>query len=59
MDVMTRVRVLADIPAAERPKIQVMDTAGPAFKALVEQARARAGSRPLHPCDIEIPAKVG
>lgn len=58
-DVMTRVRVLADIPAAERPKVQVLDTTGPAFKALVEQARANAGGRRLNPCDIDIPVKVG
>jgi peptidylprolyl isomerase len=59
MDVMTRVRVMADIPESERPKVQVMDTAGPAFKALVEAARAKAGGRPLDPCAIDIPAKLG
>lgn len=58
-DAMTRVRVLADIPAGERPKIQVLDTTGPSFKALIEQARARTGGRPLSPCDIQIPVKVG
>lgn len=58
-DVMTRVRVLADIPAAERPKIQVLDTAGPTFKAMIEQARAKAGGAKLDPCAIDIPSKVG
>jgi len=57
-DRMTKVRLLADIPAAERPKVQVMDTRGPAFKALVEAARARRGAA-FDVCDVEIPAKVG
>ncbi len=56
-DKMTKVRVLADIPAAERPKVQVMDTSGPAFRALVE--KARAGAAYVDPCSIEIPAKIG
>ncbi|MBP7703818.1 MAG: peptidylprolyl isomerase [Caulobacter sp.] len=58
-DVMKTVRVLADIPATQRPKIQVMTTNGPAFKALLDAAKARAGSSPVHPCDIEIPSKIG
>jgi len=57
-DRMTRVRLLADVPAAERPKVQVMDTAGPAFRALVEAAKARTGGA-FDVCDVEIPAKVG
>lgn len=57
-DRMTRVRLLADIPAAERPKVEVMDTRGAAFKAIADQARA-AGGNSFNICDIEIPAKVG
>lgn len=57
-DRMTRVRLLADIPAAERPKVEVMDTRGPAFRAIADQARA-AGGNSFNICDIEIPAKVG
>lgn len=57
-DVMTRVRMLADIPAAERPKVQVLDTAGPAFKAILEAARA-AGAGPATACDIAVPVKIG
>jgi peptidylprolyl isomerase len=56
---MTKVRVLADLPAGQRPRVQVLDVTGPTFKAMVADAKARAGGRPLDPCDIEIPAKVG
>lgn len=59
LDVMKTVRVLADLPAAQRPKVQVLDVAGPTFRAMVADAKAKAGGRPLNPCDIEIPAKVG
>ena len=58
-DVMKTVRVLADLPSAQRPKVQVLDVAGPTFKAMVAEAKARAGGRPLNPCDIEIPARIG
>ena len=57
-DRMTRVRLAADLPEAERPKVQVMDTRGPAFKALVDETKARKGSF-FHVCDVEIPAKLG
>jgi peptidylprolyl isomerase len=56
---MKTVRVLADLPSALRPKVQVLDVAGPTFKAMVAEAKARAGGRPLNPCDIEIPARIG
>jgi peptidylprolyl isomerase len=56
-DKMTRVRLLADIPAAERPTIRVMDTRGPAFRAVVERTRAAKGAD-FSPCDIEVPAQV-
>ncbi len=58
MDKMLTVRVLADIPAAERPKIQVLDAKSPAFKALVEQTRAAKGPG-FNICDVDIPSKVG
>lgn len=56
-DKMTRVRVLADIPAAERPTIQVMDTNSGAFRALVQRTRAAKGAD-FSPCDIEVPVQV-
>jgi peptidylprolyl isomerase len=58
-DVMKTVRVLADLPSSQRPKVQVLDVAGPTFKAMVAEAKAKAGGRPLNPCDIEIPARIG
>lgn len=57
-DHMTKVRLLADIPVAERPTVQVMDTRSAAFKALVEGVKARQGAA-FSVCDVEIPAKVG
>ncbi|HYG25480.1 MAG TPA: peptidylprolyl isomerase [Caulobacteraceae bacterium] len=57
-DRMTKVRLAADLPAAERPKVQVMDTGGAAFKALVEETKAKRGAF-FHVCDVEIPAKLG
>jgi peptidylprolyl isomerase len=57
-DVMTRVRMLSDIPAAERPGVQVLSTASPAFKAIVEAARAGSAG-PVNACDIAVPVKIG
>jgi peptidylprolyl isomerase len=57
-DSMSRVRLLADIPAAEQPKIQVMDTRSPGFKALVEAEKAKAGGI-LTACDVQIPVRLG
>jgi peptidylprolyl isomerase len=55
-DKMTKVRVLADIPAAQRPKLQVMNTAGPAFAALAAEALKKPNAIL---CDIEIPVREG
>ncbi|WGM38605.1 peptidylprolyl isomerase [Caulobacter sp. NIBR1757] len=57
-DIMKTVRLLSDMPEKERPKIQIVDTRSPGFKALVEAQRA-ASKSPLTICDVEIPAKVG
>lgn len=57
MDQMTRVRVLADIPAAERPSIQIQNTAGPAFKAYADKVRSEKGQS-FSICDLEIRAEV-
>jgi peptidylprolyl isomerase len=56
-DKMTRVQVLADIPAAQRPNIEVLNTAGPRFQAAIEQAR-RAKGADFSACDIDIPVRV-
>jgi peptidylprolyl isomerase len=57
MDTMTKVRVLADIPEAERPKIQVQNTAGPAFKAYADDMIKTKGPA-FNICDLEIRAEV-
>jgi len=49
-DKMTSVRVAADLPAGQQPKVQVVDTTGP----WVKNAAKYAGDV----CDIELPAKL-
>jgi len=49
-DKMTSVRVAADLPAAQQPKVQVVDTKG----AWVKNAAKYA----LDVCDVELPARV-
>lgn len=56
-DKMERVRVLADIPEAERPKVRVIDPTGPWFKAEIARARAAGGAN-FSACDINIPVEV-
>lgn len=56
-DKMLTVRLLSDIPAAQRPSIQVMDTRSAAFAALVEKKRATMGAA-FGPCDIDVPVQV-
>ncbi|WP_233244690.1 peptidylprolyl isomerase, partial [Caulobacter sp. HMWF009] len=56
-DRMLTVRLLADLPADKRPTIQVMDTRGPAFAALVAKRRAELGASFTN-CDVEIPVQV-
>jgi peptidylprolyl isomerase len=55
-DKMTRVRVMADMPAAERPRLMVMDTRSPAFAALVRAALAAKGAA-FTLCDVAVPTK--
>jgi peptidylprolyl isomerase len=56
-DKMLTVRVLSDLPAGQRPTIQVMDTRSAAFSALVEKKRAEMGGA-FGPCDIAVPVQV-
>ena len=56
-DRMLKVRLLSDIPAAERPKIQIVDPKGPWFAAEVRQKRALRGAD-FSICDIDIPVQV-
>jgi peptidylprolyl isomerase len=52
-DTVIRMRLLADIPAAERPKVKVMDTTTPAFTAYVDGLRAKAGGSYFDICDVD------
>jgi peptidylprolyl isomerase len=52
-DRMLRVRLAADLPAAERPRLEVIDTRGPAFQAKVAALKARLGPR-FSVCDVPI-----
>lgn len=56
-DRMTRVRVAADIPEAERPMVQVLAPHAPRFRALVEEARAARGAD-FSICDVNLPVQV-
>ena len=56
-DRMTRVRIAADIPEAERPSVQVLATDSPRFRALVETTRAARGAD-FSVCDVTLPVQV-
>jgi peptidylprolyl isomerase len=56
-DVMTKARILSDIPVAERPKIRVIDPKSAWFKAEVDNVRASKGAD-FTPCDIRVPVEV-
>jgi len=56
-DKMNTVRVLADIPEAERPQIEVMDTASSQFQAVLDGVRKEKGDN-FSDCDVTVPAKI-
>ncbi len=56
-DVMTKVQVLADMPAASRPKVRVIDPRSPWFAAEVARVRASRGAD-FTACAISIPSEV-
>jgi len=56
-DRMERVRLLADLPEKDRPKLRVIDPKGPWFKAEIARARALKGAD-FSACDVEIPVEV-
>ncbi len=56
-DRMTQVRVLADMPESDRPKIFVMDTASPAFHKLILDARRKRGAD-FSVCDVTPPVEI-
>lgn len=55
-DRMERVRLLADLPPAERPKIRVIDPKSAWFKAEVE--RVKKASPNEYMCDVTLPVEV-
>lgn len=56
-DTIKSARVMADIPAAQRPAIEVMDTRGPAFAEVL--AKVKAERREVFSvCDVEVPART-
>ena len=55
-DVMVRVRLLADMPDSQRPRLVVMDTRSPAFRARIEAARKRRGAD-FSVCDLDVPTQ--
>lgn len=56
-DVMTRVRVAADLPAAERPRIQVIDERGDVFAERVKKLRRKKGAD-FSVCDVPISGRA-
>ena len=56
-DVMRTVRVLADIPEAERPKVKVIDPKSPWFAGEVKRVRKLKGAD-FSVCDIELPVEI-
>jgi peptidylprolyl isomerase len=56
-DIMTRVQVLADMPASSRPKVRVIETRGAWFAAEVARVRASLGAD-FTACAISIPSEV-
>ncbi len=56
-DKMLKVQVLADMPAATRPKVRVIDPKSPWFKAEVASVRAQMGAD-FTACAIKIPSEV-
>jgi len=55
-DHMIKVQVMADMPPADRPRLEVLDARSPALKTIVDQARAAKGAD-FSICDVEIPVR--
>ena len=53
---MLTVRILADLPAAQQPKISVVDTGSASFRALLAYEHSEHPSYSV--CDVELPAQV-
>ena len=55
-DTMVKVQVLADMPEADRPHIEVMDTNSPQFQAVLDATRKDKGAD-FSACDVNLPAQ--
>ena len=59
----TRVRLAADLPAAERPRFEAMDTASPSFRSLITARANRTESFFVRPadgvdvCNVPVPVR--
>ena len=56
-DLMLKVRVLADLPPAERPRLEVMDERGPAFRAHVAAVKLAKGAA-FTVCDVTVSTRL-
>jgi len=56
-DVMTRVRIAADLPEADRPTVRVLSAGSPRFAELVAQVRAARGAD-FSICDVMLPVET-
>jgi peptidylprolyl isomerase len=56
-DTVLTVKVLADMPAATRPVVRVIDTKGPWFMAMIERVRAEKAAE-FSLCDLDPPSQV-
>jgi peptidylprolyl isomerase len=56
-DRMTRVRIAADIPVAERPAVQVVAADSARFRSIVAETRAARGAD-FSVCDVTLPVQV-
>ncbi len=56
-DRMNRVRIASDLPEAERPVVQVLDTSSATFRALADGVRTARGAD-FSICDIVLPVQV-
>ncbi|WP_293682139.1 peptidylprolyl isomerase [uncultured Phenylobacterium sp.] len=56
-DRMVRVRVAADLPASERPAIEVLDERGPTFQSKVAALKRSKGAA-FSICDVEVTTRI-
>jgi len=57
-DKMITVRLVSDLPEAQRPKVQVVDTLSAGFRAELAKAVAAKGEGEFSVCDVPVPAKL-